>query len=407
MARLGHGRASLGLENAYQRGLHAMLDLGPVLALHGSSSGQWTLSVLIVTSIDPGVLHTDDGQEVEAEGLLSDGQRTAWRYSFTAELDDQPREITYTVFGASNTIHLPAKGSSPRIAYGSCNGFSSLKDMKRIADKNAMWKAMAAKHSKQPYNVLLLGGDQVYADSLWETVLSMREWSALGWDEANAAAFRDDMADDLKKFYFDLYVSRWKQPEISNMLAQVPMIAMWDDHDIFDGWGSYPGARQNCGVFQGLWPIARRAFTVFQQQLDVDRDEHLSDALAPRFGFTRGLVLGRVGVLALDMRSERTESRVLGPEHWNAVFDWMAKLSGREVDHLIVMSSIPVVYPGFDTIERILNRVYFGIRSFSTSGSSWVFSARRSARAMGFWLIWSWKPAALVSSRSRLAWQCW
>ncbi len=26
---------------------------------------------------------------------------------------------------------------------------------------------------------------------------------------------------------------------------------MWDDHDIFDGWGSYPHALLTCSVFQG------------------------------------------------------------------------------------------------------------------------------------------------------------
>ena len=54
-----------------------------------------------------------------------------------------------------------------------------------------------------------------------------------------------------------------------------------------------------------------------------------------------------------------------------------------------------------------LNQVYFEIRSFSTSGSSCIFSASRSAKAMGSWLIVSWKSATLVSRPSRLAWQFW
>ena len=27
---------------------------------------------------------------------------------------------------------------------------------------------------------------------------------------------------------------------------------IWDDHDIWDGWGSYPDRMQNCPVFQGM-----------------------------------------------------------------------------------------------------------------------------------------------------------
>ncbi|HPE71554.1 MAG TPA: hypothetical protein PK018_05160 [Candidatus Competibacter sp.] len=41
-------------------------------------------------------------------------------------------------------------------------------------------------------------------------------------------------------------------------MASIPSIAMWDDHDIFDGWGSYDEERQNCPVYQGIYPIARR-----------------------------------------------------------------------------------------------------------------------------------------------------
>ncbi len=29
----------------------------------------------------------------------------------------------------------------------------------------------------------------------------------------------------------------------------------WDDHDIFDGWGSYPPVMQNCEVFQAVWRV--------------------------------------------------------------------------------------------------------------------------------------------------------
>jgi phosphodiesterase/alkaline phosphatase D-like protein len=135
------------------------------------------------------------------------------------------------------------------------------------------------------------------------------------------------MEDDLRKFYFDLYVTRWSQPEIARMLAQVPMVAMWDDHDIMDGWGSYPPERQNCPVFNRLWPIAREAFAVFQQQIELKAGEHIDDALAPEYGFSRCHKLGRLAVLALDMRSERTADQVIGLNHWNQIFSRMSQAS--------------------------------------------------------------------------------
>jgi hypothetical protein len=118
-----------------------------------------------------------------------------------------------------------------------------------------------------------------------------------------------------------------------------------------DGWGSYPDERQGCEVFQrAIWPTASRAFRTFQQHI---RDgEHHPSALAATCGYSRGHVIGPVAILALDMRSERTLDRVMKPEHWRGVFDWMQELQGLR--HLVLMSSIPVVYPGFDTLERLL-----------------------------------------------------
>jgi hypothetical protein len=44
----------------------------------------------------------------------------------------------------------------------------------------------------------------------------------------------------------------------------------WDDHDIFDGYGSYPRRLQTCAVFRGLAGVARRFFLLFQQHTTVE-----------------------------------------------------------------------------------------------------------------------------------------
>lgn len=327
--------------------------LGPVLAFHGATDDAWQLSALVVDAEDPGPLVPEGGQEIPAQPLWTVNGRTAWRYRFAAPLG---RSTRYTVAGVEATVQLPGVGMSPRMAYASCNGFSDLATMKRVADKNALWRRMAALHAKTPYNLLLLGGDQVYADSMWSAVPTMKRWAELGWDQANRARFTDTMERQLEAFYFNLYVERWSRPEVAAMLASVPNICMWDDHDLIDGFGSYPPERQGCPVLQGLGGIARRAFAVFQQQVDP-KGEAVAGALSPARGFSRGHVVGRLAIVALDMRSERTVDQVLGLEHWGEVFAWMDRLDRAEVDHLLVMSSIPVVYPGFDTIERVLGVV--------------------------------------------------
>lgn len=54
--------------------------------------------------------------------------------------------------------------------------------------------------------------------------------------------------------------------DAADAMARIPTVMMWDDHDIFDGWGSYSEAMQSSPVFQTLFKHARRAFWVFQMQ---------------------------------------------------------------------------------------------------------------------------------------------
>jgi hypothetical protein len=57
--------------------------------------------------------------------------------------------------------------------------------------------------------------------------------------------------------------------------------------------------------------------------------------------------------VALDMRSERTQEQVMSLETWDALRDWMdTELEGCE--HLLVMSSIPIIYVNSNMIEAAL-----------------------------------------------------
>ena len=44
---------------------------------------------------------------------------------------------------------------------------------------------------------------------------------------------------------------------VSTAMSSIPNVMMWDDHDIFDGFGSYDKELQTCPVFKVirlLWP---------------------------------------------------------------------------------------------------------------------------------------------------------
>lgn len=354
--------------------------MGPVLSFRDSDGSKWNVSVLIVVKGNPAKVKFEN-ENINHEVLWNTSAGTVCRYLISLPMGKDEACFSYKVGQTSYEIVVPASTQAPTMAYASCNGFSSLKLMKGVKDKNAVWKVMARRHGltdvvhedgmpetapAHPYHLLLQGGDQVYADAMWETVPAMRKWNALDWAEGNAAPITPAMQRELDAFFFDLYVSRWAQPEVARMLALVPSIAMWDDHDLIDGWGSYPAERQNCPVFDGIWSAASKAFAVFQQHLKDDErrpgaigradsdwwtQPTKQDTRTGAFSF--GHVVGNVAILAIDMRSQRThKSRVVSEEHWSELFRWLDEQ--QDVTHVLIMSSIPVVYPGFDTIEKVL-----------------------------------------------------
>jgi hypothetical protein len=236
------------------------------------------------------------------------------------------------------------------MAYASCNGFSDPKVMKKIDDNNYLWKDVAKKHGREPFNMLLMGGDQIYSDSMWTLVPELRAWSELNWKERKMARFAP-MRAAVDAFFFNTYVNRWAQPEVAAMFASIPTAMMWDDHDIFDGWGSYPDDQRRSEVYQGIFEIARVYFRVFQ--LGAAADETRAGTIPGQKQFSFGHRVADVAVLALDLRSERTEDQVMSDESWNAVERWMDGVVAG-CTHLFLLSSIPVVHPDFGLVERLL-----------------------------------------------------
>jgi hypothetical protein len=356
------------------------LLMGPVLSFRGCDDGKWNLTAIVVWDGDPGPL-TVGTQSVAPEMLWKIKKQSAFRYTFALPIDPAEGNHDYTIAGKTNRIAVPGAGRAPTMAYASCNGFSSLKLMKSVKDANYLWKVLALRHglaveniespphveTTKPYHLLLLGGDQVYADSIWETIPELKSWLLMSWADGNKARIPASLRDKIASFYFELYRDRWSQPEVARVMACVPSLAMWDDHDLIDGWGSYPVERQDCAMFDALWAGAAKAFSVFQQHLKATELRpgtigspaagwwQFPETQKDRSGaFSFACRVGPVVIVAIDMRSQRTaETQVVSKPHWEEIYNWLDRLP-PDVSHLLVMSSIPVVYPGFDTLERLL-----------------------------------------------------
>lgn len=135
---------------------------------------------------------------------------------------------------------------------------------------------------------------------------------------------------------------------MADVLASIPSIMMWDDHDICDGWGSYPDDVQAFPVMKGLFGVARDYFQAFQLGR-APGSPPPAEVLGPADQFSSLQLLGDLAVLVLDLRSRRLRNRVLfSAKEWEEFFQVvkgrLLPMGKSPPKHLIVMSSVPVVY---------------------------------------------------------------
>lgn len=344
--------------------------VGPVLGFRGLKDGRWHTSALVVLqghAGPPRLLVSAGGlsrQQEQAVLLKTYAGLQVWRLEWSVQLTDQEQAIDYSINGGDMFRYaVPQQDKPPRICYGSCFGFLNRKDINKLRNTFGMWKVLQRVHEQKPYHLLFMGGDQVYADQLWETLPPLRDWLDKSLKKRVQAPFTADMQQQVARFYFGLYCQMWRQKRPAAVMARIPTLMMWDDHDIFDGWGSYSPQQQACAVFQGVYSQAREHFRLFQLQAGSDDDLGLA-ALLGQQGYTYAYRLGELALVALDLRSERSQSQVMSPQTWNRLQAWMEEeLTEKRMPdhsrrkacrHLLVMSGIPIVNANLNLLEAAL-----------------------------------------------------
>lgn len=136
-----------------------------------------------------------------------------------------------------------------------------------------LWNAHINHHWKESgLHALILSGDQIYADSIWKEVPYFKKHKLLGRNSTkkviNHPPLDSEEKNKLKKstseFYETAYIKSWGAPAIAKVLSSIPTIMMWDDHDIFDGWGSHQKELQETELFEIIGNIARKYFETLQ-----------------------------------------------------------------------------------------------------------------------------------------------
>jgi len=259
------------------------LLLGPVLSFRGlGTDGSWKVTALI------GIEDQARVPPVTVEGrkagkpviLLQHAGHTYLRYDLSCKLRKNERRVPYSIEGVGEAWHftVPGKGYAPRMAYVSCNGFSDPSGMRKLVKaENAVWADLLCNHDKdirpagyeldkeqlwhearthdqgnQRFHLMLMGGDQIYFDSIWEDLKLLKRWIGLTREEQLQYPVDADLEKEIEDYYFKHYSERWlpharsgwgsadKPLDAAQAMARIPTVMMWDDHDIFDGWGSVP-----------------------------------------------------------------------------------------------------------------------------------------------------------------------
>jgi len=214
-------------------------------------------------------------------------------------------------------------------------------------------------------DALLLLGDQVYADEVSpETAAFIRA----------RRDTRDPPGGQVADFeeYTRLYRESWSDPDIRWLLATVPSVMIFDDHDVNDDWNiswqwveemrarpwwdsRITGAFMSYWVYQHIGNLSPPELAADETLPLVRADRDAGDRLrtlarrwdresaASRWAFYRDF--GDSRLLVLDSRAAREladdRREMIDEEEW----DWIVDHSQGRFDHLVIASTLPVFLP--------------------------------------------------------------
>ncbi|KAG9900272.1 hypothetical protein KCU94_g8591, partial [Aureobasidium melanogenum] len=321
-------------------------------------------------------------REVKAVRLHRERGVTFWRFNLEIELGPKQARVAYRINrGPAIGFWVPGRGQSMNIMFHSCNGFSLSVNSNEFTGPDPLWRDVLNKHQSRPFHVMLGGGDQIYNDAAMRDTTYFKEWlQTKNPEHKHRADFTEEMQDELETFYLDRYSMWFSQGLFGMANSHIPMVNIWDDHDIIDGYGSYPHHFMSTRIFTGLGAVAFKYYMLFQHQSvvsETQRDEPswvLGASPGPYINeLSRSIFmfLGRkIAFLGLDCRTERMRDEILSQQSYDIVFDrCRSEIVKGETKHLIVLLGVPIAYPRLNFLENILtSRVMDPIKAIGRTG---------------------------------------
>ncbi|GAA2986206.1 alkaline phosphatase D family protein [Streptomyces drozdowiczii] len=270
-----------------------------------------------------------------------------------------------------SVIATPTDDDGLRVAFGSCRWAAPPAGGKDPVGPDAL-DTLAGRMAADPGgarpDVLLLLGDQVYADEVSDAT---RRWIG---DRRDLDEPPGDQVADYEE-YTRLYFESWLDPEVRWLLSTVPSCMIFDDHDVIDDWNTSAAWLTDMRAtdwWQERLLSGLMSYWVYQQLGNLSPAELAADPLyaavreAPdgtaalrafatradadaasvRWSYRRDF--GRTRLLMVDSRAARVlaEDRrsMLDPEEAAWVREQILDERGS-YDHLLIGTSLPWLLP--------------------------------------------------------------
>lgn len=329
-----------------------------------------------------------DGEKAQkykdARGFRLHAERgyTFWRFNIEIELREKQQRIAYRINrGPSMAFWVPPRGQTMNMMFYSCNGFSSSVKPDDFSGPDPMWRDVLNTHQAKPFHVMIGGGDQIYNDCVADQCELFGEWLDFKNPfNKHHTLFSAEMQDQLEEFYLERYSMWFSQGLFGLATSQIPMVNMYDDHDVFDGYGSYPDHDMRSPVFSGLGQVAFKYYMLFQHQSIVPESETsepswiLGASPGPYIKeLSRSVYVsmgGKTALLAVDCRTERTEHEVIDEHTWEKITSRLyLEVRRGQVEHLLVLLGVPIAYPRMVWLENILtSRLMDPVKALGRAG---------------------------------------
>ncbi|KAL8292292.1 hypothetical protein RQP46_001758 [Phenoliferia psychrophenolica] len=256
----------------------------------------------------------------------------------------------------TGAFHIPKWDAPWRGAFFSCNGFDETVTEGVVKDFgfDNVWKHLNSVHDETPLNLMIWGGDQIYIDFIFKDIPFLKRWVEMEWEHKWTHEFSAETSMYCASYSFFTYFETWERPEVKAALRSAPALMMWDDHDIFDGAGSYPPELHDSPVMSGLFQTAQKMRLLFQHH-STPRLVNTKHKMFGHSGQNHIAQLGpKLAILVPDGRTERNEERVHHPDTWDQIFN---RLDGPSIAestvHLIVVFAVPFSFIRVPAAEAV------------------------------------------------------